>query len=377
MRAGHRSLTALLIAGGLSFAGGCGERRDIQGAMTADKDNPGGAAHTAEKPPAPGTAKETPPARGTYVEVMEVTPREFVLSATYIGHLLPRERVELRAELEGVVESATFAEGDAIQRGAVLVNVSTGQLKVRRDLARSELALAESNFQRDKRLHGKRLIPDSRLEQSRNRRDVAKYTLRLAEIELDKSAVKTPISGTVKTKAVEVGEFLNKGQLIAEILDISKVRALFHVPEREIRHLSPGMRVAVSFDALPGASHRGVVKTVGLEADRKSRTFPVEVELDNPQRRLLPGMLARVRVRLATHRRQVLVPRYAVLEREAGRAVFVARNGQAEERFIETGADAGEEIQVLNGLSFGDQLVVAGQQMLTDNEPIEIRRVVR
>lgn len=377
MRAGHRSLTALLIAGGLSFAGGCGERRDIQGAMTADKDNPGGAAQTAEKPPAQGTAKETPPARGTYVEVMEVTPREFVLSATYIGHLLPRERVELRAELEGVVESATFAEGQAIQRGAVLVNVSTGQLKVRRDLARSELALAESNFQRDKQLHGKRLIPDSRLEQSRNRRDVAKYTLRLAEIELDKSAVKTPISGTVKTKAVEVGEFLNKGQLIAEILDISKVRALFHVPEREIRHLSPGMRVAVSFDALPGASHRGVVKTVGLEADRKSRTFPVQVELDNPQRRLLPGMLARVRVRLATYRRQVLVPRYAVLEREAGRAVFVARNGQAEERFIETGADAGEEIQVLNGLSFGDQLVVAGQQMLTDNEPIEIRRVVR
>jgi len=155
------------------------------------------------------------------------------------------------------------------------------------------------------------------------------------------------------------------------------VRALFHVPEREIRHLSPGMRVAVSFDALPGASHRGVVKTVGLEADRKSRTFPVEVELDNPQRRLLPGMLARVQVRLATHRRQVLVPRYAVLEREAGRAVFVARNGQAEERFIETGADAGEEIQVLNGLSFGDQLVVVGQRMLTDNEPIEIRRVVR
>ena len=321
-----------------------------------------------------GTSQQA--GRGVSVEVIRLRLRDFSVTSTYIGHLLPWERVSLRAELDGMAESADYEEGDRVGPDRVLVNISTDRLKVRRDLARSDHQLAESNYLRDADLFKRSLIPNSRLDQTRNRRDVAKLSLRLAEIELEKSTVRSPIAGIVKSKGVERGEYVNKGQMLAEVLNVSRLRARFDVPEGEIRHLVRGKQVRLTLDALPGEEFQGVVKTVGLEADRTTRTFPVEVALDNPRERLRAGMLARVRVPLLEYRQQVLVPRHAVLEREHGRAVFVVRDGRALEVPIRTGAASGENLQVLEGLRSGDRVVVTGQQKLVHQEPVRITRTL-
>ena len=333
-------------------------------------------AHAAESKAKAATAQgstgEAPPATGTYVEVTTLQPRDFTLQATYVGHLLPWERVQLKAEVEGTVEGLFFEEGEAVEPGNILARVSTDQFTLRRDLARSDLYLAEANFKRDEDLASRKLIPQSRLDLGRNQRDVAKLRLGLAEIDLAKSQPQSPIEGFVKTKGVEKGEFVNKGTLIAEILNTRRLRAVFNVPEREVRHLKAGKVVMVGVDALPGEDFSGTVRLVGLEADLKTRTFPVEAELDNARGRLRPGMLSRVQVELARHARQVLVPRHAVLERELGRVVFIVREGRALERTVRTGASTGGEVQILAGLAFGDQVVVTGQQKLVPNEPVQI-----
>jgi len=367
-------LPVWVLAVALLVPAACGRTdQDAQGAITPGKDRGvAGQDSSASSQPLPAPAL---PARNTVVEAVRVAAGDFTLTATYIGHLLPRERVQLRAEVEGMAERVTFEEGDAVSASSVLANISTEQFSVRRDRARSDLELAESNYRRDVTLAEKKLIPATRLDDSRNRRDVARYEVKLAQIDLEKSAVRTPISGIVKTKGVERGEFLSKGDLIAEILDIAKVRALFNVPEREIRFLKPGSTVSVSLDALPEARYSGEVALVGLEADLSSRTFPVEVELDNPRRELRPGMLVRALVELATYRDQVLIPRHAVLEREHGRAVFVADHGRALERAILTGAGTGEQVQVVEGLAPGDLLIVTGHQRLINDEPVEVRLI--
>jgi len=364
-----------LLLAGLLLLAGCEHKELAQGALTDKKQAAAGKAQV-QAPPPPAAA--APGARlRTTVEVQRLEARDFTLAATYIGYLLPQERIELRSELEGVAERVLFDEGDAVSRGQLLTNVNTDQLTVRRNQAQADLALAESSYERERSLHLKQLVTDSLLEQSRTRRDLAKYALQLAEIELTKSSVTSPISGTVKTRGVDRGEFLNKGQLIAEILDVSKVRALINVPEREVRYLQPGRRVEVTFEALPGASDPGLVRLVGLEADTKTRTFPVEVQLDNTRGRLRPGMLARVRVPLEQFRAQLMIPRYAVVQREQGQVVFVAQDGKAVERQIETGASSEGQLQVLKGLSPGELIVVTGQQKLTPGEPIEARPAAR
>lgn len=381
IRLGGLSLAVLSLAAVLAL-GGCDRREPAQGALTsgsgstaAAQDNAAGAQAGAAAPepsPAPPKVGRNGAVR-TPVEVQEVRPRDFTLRATYIGYLLPEQRVQLRSEIEGVVERVLFDEGQQVRAEQLLVNISTRELTVRRDQAKAELTLARATYKRDRSLHAKRLVPDAQLEQSRTRRDQAVYALKLAELELEKSSVASPLDGTVKTRGVERGEFINKGQLIAEILDVSKVRALFNVPEREVRFLRPGRRVDVTFEALPDETDPGVVRLVGLEADTRTRTFPVEVELDNAHGRLRPGMLVRVRVALEHYADQLMVPRFAILERERERVVFVVQDGKARERLIRTGASSEGQVQVLDGLKSGDRVVVTGQQKLTPGEPVDPR----
>lgn len=312
--------------------------------------------------------------RSAKVEIMRLEPRDFTVEAVYIGNLSPRERASIRSELEGMVELARFTEGDTVEKGQILAHVSTQRLTVRRDLARANYDLANNNYKRVKELFVKKLTPSTQLDESKNRRDVSALNVKLAEIELKKSMVASPISGRVKEKPVIVGDFLNKGQLIAEVLNLSQVRAEVNVPEREIRYIKPGRTVSVTVDALPEHTFAGVVRTVGLEADPKSRSFPVEVEIENKADQLRPGMLARVTVVLSAHRQQVLIPRHAILERQKGPTVFVAVDGKAQERVLVIGSNAGDLVQVLRGLASGELLVVTGQHKLSQGDTLEVLR---
>ncbi len=358
-------LLALSLAAGCngSGEGGAGEGGESgNSAAAAARDKPGG------RNPAIGSTGRP----GTKVKVLTLAPQDFTIHTTYIGHLLPIERVTLRSEMEGMVERTDFDTGDAVAKGRVLVNISTRQLTLRRDLARSNHKLAEASYRRNVQLIEKELIPAAQLDVSRNERDVAKLNLELAELELRKSQVRSPIAGTVKSKSVRVGEYVSKGQELAEILDLSRLLAVIHVPEKEMRHVAPGKPASVTLDALPDNRFAGRVKTVGVEADLRNRSFEVEVELANTRGELRPGMLARVEIETGAYRQQLLIPRQAVLEREDRRIVFVAEDGRAVERTVETGVSRDGDVQVLSGLEPGQRLIVTGQHQVTPNSRIQV-----
>ena len=376
-------LTLLLLAG---CDDGQGAEQEAQASTAASESSNGPASESSNGPPstissrsatipeAQDNASSLPRARGVNVEVMTLQPKDFTLTATYIGHLEPNQRVSLKSELEGLVEKVNFTEGQAVKANQVLVNISTKEQSVRRDQAGATLQLAKQNLTRDLELFDKNLIPQSKLDISTNTRDQARFSLQLAELGLRKSVVRTPLSGQVKIRNVDTGEFVNKGTLLAEILDISTVKAEVNVPEQDIRHMQTGRQVSVQVDALPDEVFTGRVQKLGVEADQASRSFPVEIAIANPKRALLPGMLARVKMRMGTYRNQILIPRHALLERSTGRVVYVARGNTAVEVSIETGANADGLMQVLQGLHAGDKLIVTGQQQLTTNDPITVTR---
>ena len=332
-----------------------------------------GAAGSPSSSAAPAPVGKT---QGTNVEVLRLAPQDMVLHSTYVGHLLPRQRVILRSEQEGAVEAVFFEASRPVEKNALLANLATHKYTVRRNQARSGLELAVENLAGDQLLFEKKLIPPAQLDRTRNARDLAGFTLELAEIDLKNSIVRAPIKGIPKSREIEVGEFLNKGQLITEILDISSVRALIHVPELEVHALRSGQQVAVAFDALGGKRYSGAVSQIGLEADLRNRSFPVEVTIANKSQELRPGMLARVTVKVRAFERQVLVPRHALLERAERRVVFVAGAGKVREATVRTGSSSDGMVQILAGLKFGEQVVVTGQQQLTPGERITVTRIL-
>ncbi len=312
-------------------------------------------------------------AQNTNVRVQVLEPQSIASESTYVGNLLPEDRIVVKSEIEGMVEALRFEESDSVKQGVTLANISTKEFQVRLEMAEADYRLARINFERDEQLSQRSLITQAQFDQSLARRDSARLAEQLADISLKKSIVRAPLKGAVKTKFVQLGEYVRKGDPIAEILDLSRIKVELNIPEREIIGLREGMQVDVESYAVKEIRLTGKITRIGLEADARNRSFPVEVTVNNSNNDLRPGMLARVTIRKASQDNQVVIPRNAIIERDNGRVVFLEDSGRAQQRLISTGISRSDRVQVVSGLAFGDRLIVEGHTKLTDGEPVNIR----
>ena len=308
----------------------------------------------------------------TNVRIQEVNLESLSIKSTYVGNLLPNQRVIMRSEIDGVIENIYFDEGDEIVNNKKLIDISTKELSLKLKIAFADSKLAETNLKRDEKLAKDNLIPNAQLDQTRTFAERALLNRELAKISLNKSIINSPLSGTVKTRFVKVGEFVRKGDRLVEILNVDRILVKVNIPEQEILQINIGQKVDIELYILEKKIFEGKVKKIGLEADASNRTFPVEIEVNNRERELRPGMLARVTFTKRVDQDQVVIPRHTILERDSGRIVYVVDKGKAFQREVSTGISQREKVQILVGLGRGEQLVVEGHTKLTDGEEINI-----
>jgi len=308
----------------------------------------------------------------TNVRVQEVNLESLSIKSTYVGNLLPNQRVIMRSEIDGVIENIYFDEGDEIVNNKKLIDISTKELSLKLKIAFADSKLAETNLKRDEKLAKDNLIPNAQLDQTRTFAERALLNRELAKISLNKSIINSPLSGTAKTRFVKVGEFVRKGDRLVEILNVDRILVKVNIPEQEILQINIGQKVDIELYILEKKLFEGKVKKIGLEADASNRTFPVEIEVNNRERILRPGMLARVTFNKRVDQDQVVIPRHTILERDSGRIVYVVDKGKAFQREVSTGISQREKVQILVGLGRGEQLVVEGHTKLTDGEEINI-----
>ena len=167
-----------------------------------------------------GTAKtsddtdKTRPTITRLVEVVEVTTSDFEVRKSYVGHLEPNQRVKLHAEVEGVVKDIDMREGKRVVNKQELFRISSAEMGTQRDLSKSNYQLANSEYERSKKLHVENLISPAELEKSFNTREVARLNLRLAELNYAKSVIRAPFDGVIFKLSVESGEFVSKGRAV-------------------------------------------------------------------------------------------------------------------------------------------------------------------
>lgn len=311
----------------------------------------------------------------TNVKVIKLAPRKLVNHSYHIGHLNPVSRITVSSELAGKIEKADFLVGQKIRNRQILVKFDTKRLKLNRDLNQSNYNLALMDYKREKSLFVKNLSTFAKVASLKNRLDVNKFKLELSILDLEKSNVKSPLSGVVKTKYIDEGEYVGPGKKLLEIIDISKVLAQINIPEHEIQFVKTGKRVNVSLDTLPNKTFKGKIKTIGLEADKNSRSFRVEIEVDNPRQELLPGMLVRIKMLTLSMKKQILIPRHAIQEEEKGSFVYIIKKSISVKKRVKIGLTLKDEVQILSGLKFGDHLVETGQQLITDHELVKVVRI--
>ncbi|MBI5095890.1 MAG: efflux RND transporter periplasmic adaptor subunit [Candidatus Hydrogenedentes bacterium] len=296
-------------------------------------------------------------------------------SIALIGSVVPWESVVVSAELGGKIELQGIEEGDLVKSGQEIFRIDTDMVQSAREQAAARNKLAAQEFERQQRLtKGGMSTPQAR-DRAEAERDVAAADLRAAHIRVDKSVVTSPMNGVVDKVFKKKSEFVDVGMPMARIVQVHKVKVTIGIPERDIGYFAVGNPVTITADALPQKTFTGKIYRIGATAEEATHTFVTEVELDNADRLLKPGMVARAALSRKTFPNAVVVPIFSVISLEDRRFVFTEENGLAHIRPVQVGILQGSTVQVTQGLSAGDRLIVVGQRDARDGEPVRVQEV--
>lgn len=332
----------------------------------------------------------------------------------YVGRIRAASYVEIHARVEGYLESMLFEEGKRVQRNEPLFMINPAPYKARVEKAKAQLKRDEAQAAKSKR-DVERLRPlyeqhaasqldldnaTAALENSEANIAMSKADLDQAQLELDYTTVRSPISGYISERFVDIGALVGPGvnsKLAAvvksdTVLVDFKMTALDYLrAERRnvrfgeqdtTRSWQPTVTVTLADDS--EYPIKGVVDFADPLVDPQSGTFGVRAELPNANQRLLPGQFTRVKLLLDVRERAIVVPRKALSIESGGAFIYIIRRDDiAEKRFVQTGPEIGNNVVIERGLGDNENVVIEGYHKLTpgmkvraidagDNEAIEL-----
>lgn len=316
---------------------------------------------------APAAAAST----GLRVEVAEVHPTRTEVDLELGGEVQGDADATLATASGGVVEGVYVRNGEVVRKGQALVALDASLYAASLDQARSQHTLAASELARLETL-GKGDVSASQLERARAQAESAEAQLRQARIRASRATVRAPFAGTVTDVRLSVGELAPPGTVVARVVDLDRVQVVAQSPARDVAWLAPGQPVRVSAPAV-GSGAEGLVRHVSPVGDARTRSFRVEVDVDNPDHALLPGMVARVHATRPVEGHFV-IPQDWTLARHQEHGVFLEVDGLARWRPVTLGRVIRDQVVVETGLDEGDRVILKGQRELRDGDPVRVTR---
>ena len=305
----------------------------------------------------------------------------------YSGTVTEENGVSLSFSTAGTVKAINVSEGQMVSAGQVIAvldganqNSTLASAHATTMQAHQALRQAQDTYNRSKGLHESGVISDAKWVQAQTALEEAREAVRSAEAlerisrkNMGDTRLTAPYAGYISRKAVEVGQNVAPGEMIAELMHIDRVKVKISVPENEIDKIQKGEQMMVRCDAIGGITVYGNVVEKGVDADPLSRTYDVKVMVDNPSHRLLPGMICNVYSSFRRGQTSVFVPASVVQLNEDNRYfVWIVSGGKAHKRFIHFVADTSQGVRVDGGLEPGDLLIVEGQQKVSEGTECEI-----
>jgi membrane fusion protein (multidrug efflux system) len=312
------------------------------------------AACGAEPPASAGRA----PAATVTTTVVAAKPWSDAIEA--LGTVHANESVLVTAKVTETVVRVNFEDGDLVEAGDVLVDLS-GQAETA-GLAEASASYREAQvqYQRLQQLTAQKLIPASQLDAQRGAMETARARFDVVRARLSDRVITAPFSGVLGFRQVSPGTLVTPGTTIASLDDIATVKLDFAVPEAFLAALAPGQAVSARSTAFPDHEFTGIVATIASRVDPVTRAVTVRAEIPNPDRRLRPGMLLTLRV-FRPERQALVIPEIAVIQVAQAAHVFRVKDDATVEQVIVTlGQRRSGEVEVTGGLAAGDRIVVDG-----------------
>jgi RND family efflux transporter MFP subunit len=315
---------------------------------------------------------KTDVARFLPVTVAEVTTEKLSETVSLVGTIMANNDVAIVSETQGKVVKVLAAVGDYVPAGSTIVqiddevkqaNYTTAEVnyeKTRKDLERFE-SLSKDNSVSDTQLEGARLAFKS-----------AEAQYIVARRQFNDTKIKTPISGVVSARPVDLGTMIQNNMTVANVVDISTLKVRLNVSEQDAFRIQVGDKVEVTTDVYPGVIFEGKVSTISSKAD-DAHTYAVEVVLKNsPKHPLKAGMFGSVSFVAVQDHAAITIPRQALVGSTKKPQVYVVENGIARLRDIVVGAQVGTNLEVLSGVKPAETIVLSGQNNLKDSVAVTV-----
>ena len=332
------------------------------------------------------------------VELGQVSRQVLSDTITVVGNLVGDATVSVAPRAAGRLQEISVRLGDRVSRGQRIAKIEDFELveQVKQAEAAQEvslatirqreadLKLAQTNVDRSRNLFERDLLPKQQLDDNEARFQAAIAQLDLAKaqttqskarleelrITLGNTVITSPVNGFIAKRLVDPGAFVSQNAPIVEVVDITRVRLVANVVEKDLKELNAGNATIVQVDAFPGETFKGRIARVSPVLDPTTRTAPIEIEIPNGDFRLKPGMYARVGITTGSKKETLVVPTNAVVDLGGRRGVFLPRNDTAVFRVVQVGLEQQEFVEVLGGLNENEQVITTGSAALRDGDRI-------
>jgi membrane fusion protein (multidrug efflux system) len=303
---------------------------------------------------------------------LTLTPRRLIDKINLPAQIVADEDVWVKAEVPGQVVSVLAKEGQMVEKGQVIMQLDDRDYRTRLARIEANHKLAKLNYDRTKALVKKNIAAPTKLDEIEAQLKDLTAQLNEATLALSRTSITTPLSSLLNEIKAKKGDYVGVGDPVAQILEIDRVKVTVGVPESDVAAIFGLKEADVIIEALGGIKVKGEKIFLSRQPRTLARLFDLELSVPNLDRRILPGMFARVELIKHVFNQALAVPLYAIITQGDERFVFIENNGRAEKRNITLGTLVGWEVQITSGLKPGDRVIVVGHRLLDDGQAIEV-----
>ena len=297
-----------------------------------------------------------------------------------VGSLRAVRGVDVTTEVTGLVRALRFTSGDDVKAGQVLVELNADAEIAQQHALEAAADLSATVYERDKAQYEAQAISKAQLDADaadlKNRRAQAAAQAALVA----KKTLRAPFAGRLGITTVNPGQYLNTGDKVVTLQAVDPVYVDFKLPQQQLAMIATGQTVNLTTDAFAGVKFAGKITAIDPRVDAATRNFQAEATIPNPERRLMPGMFARVAVLAGDTRRYLTLPQTAITYNPYGATVFVAQKKPggtdkdfiAQQSFVTLGPTRGDQVAIVKGVREGDVVVTSGQLKLNNGTPLVI-----
>lgn len=307
-------------------------------------------------------------------EVYVLKPEVFQQDYTASGTLLPNEEVEIHPEITGRVTNILFKEGTFVRKGQTLVTLFDADILAEIQKLKAQKALQNKLQERQKELVDIGGISRQDFEATQTGIATIDADIAAQEAALRRTKIVAPFDGIIGIRSISVGAIISPVTTIAVLQQVHPMKLDFSVPEQYHSNLKNGNSVFFTVAGIRG-NKTGTINSVNPGADMATRTIKVRAVIPNPDRELLAGSFAEVKIPFESSSNALLIPTQAVIPTTRDKKVAVINNGKAEMVTVKLGVRLEDKVEILEGLKSGDTILTTGLMQVKPGMEVKVTKV--